>query len=226
MTTQARGRYRAPRTIPAATWLLAAVGAVVLFVVLALAATAAFAAPGVRAEYGGSRWQHANRAVCITTKNIRTTAVKDAVKRSAYYWSANTMLDVRVRYDCAALGYTQRIEVFDRHYDRKNSGWIERPGGVSWVQVPTAGSWTVGGWTYVHRSPVYVKINRTYTDGSSSWRQHTVSHEIGHALGLGHNSECAVMTSNTGCTVYKYGGWWDWTGSPSNPGVNRIYADG
>jgi hypothetical protein len=204
----------------------------IIVAVAAMFAASMLVAPPASAEYGGYRWATKSGPICVQYKGIKSSAVRSAVKESVVNMHQGTTLWLRYRYDCS--GYAKRILVYDGWYGKNGHlAWTQFKGGFSWGPVPTKGPWTYNGHTWRIKSPVVIKINKSYWL-SFGRRSSAASHELGHAVGLGHNNRCASTLQSSmywaerrGCTIYRNLTWRDrvgyWT---SDPGINQIYRYG
>jgi hypothetical protein len=177
--------------------------------------TLAFAVPAQAAyvagtNYFGARWQ--TSTVCVEDRTP-SNGLRPVVKNAVYDWNYNT--DAKVWYKLgptACNAYGQRIYVVQGNYGK--TGWVGKTDySLHWGRTANGNS------TWLYDTPVTVRLNTYYRNSLSGW-DHIVTHELAHALGLGHaNWTCDSVTSQrSGCS------WRTQTTGKDRAWINALYA--
>jgi hypothetical protein len=194
-------------------------------------------APPASAEYEGARWYDSTKTICVDTTKVDSSAARAAMHEAIRDMRERTKLKLTISASstCKSRGYGYRVEVYDYYLGGPSScfyGCTDFPGDFTW-KSSLKGPWGTGTWVF--KSPVRIKLNLSKLNDLSAGRKSSVaSHELGHAVGLDHNSRCAsVMQAsmsgavNRGCTIYRNLTWRDRVGYwSSDPGINLIYRYG
>lgn len=224
--TVIRGKYRA-RTPHPATWVFAALGALVVFAVLALAGTAVAAPLGagyVSVPYYQG-WRFASASVICIEDRTPTAAMQAATLDATRDYQRNTVLYTTLRRGAGSCaGFDQRVIVMGRNLGATR--WLGRVEIAPCSDARTRqcyewGQTENGNSTWVVRDYAVVMLNTYYRNTRDGW-DHIITHELGHAVGLGHRTDtCKSVMSLNDCWagLFLSGGTWGDIGV-----VNRIYA--
>ena len=158
---------------------------VVLAALTTLAFTAFAGSASANHSWGKYHWARTSNPFTIDLGNNTTSAWSSLLTAASSDWSASSVLDTNIvsssknRATCDAT--SGRVEVCN--YDYGNTGWL----GVAQIWIYLGGS---------HIAQGTVKVNDYYFSGggssyvynNSAEKQHVVCQEVGHTLGLDHQS--------------------------------------
>jgi len=188
--------------------------AAVLFVFAVTAGTALVAPTPAAAAYVehpvyfGARWY--NNQLCVEDRT--KPAMRPIAKAAVWDWNVNTRLTVYYRTGVGGCNaWKQRVIIVQGDYGL--TGWV----GIVIKPRLRWGHTEHGNSTWLYDGPVVIKLNTSYYNTVGGW-DHIITHELGHAWGLGHASICKSVMAKGACS------WLTQTTTNDRQWINVIYA--
>lgn len=127
-----------------------------------------------------AQWKTSGRARPLVHFNDHSSSAWPVMAAGAK-WNESCCVDVTVGFGyCSSATGQHCVHVWSDTYGRTNSD-----GTPKWVGLTT---WSLDSQRYFVENSMSVQLNDSYNDYSAAQHRNTACHELGHAIGVGHNA--------------------------------------